>query len=51
MDISIMDNAYGMDIDPQPVKLERLRAGMEQILSSGGHVLLPVPAFGTGDRI
>ncbi|MGW8959679.1 hypothetical protein [Paenibacillus sp. NPDC055715] len=34
-----MDNAYGMDIDPQAVKLERLRAGMEQILSSGGHVL------------
>ncbi|AET58390.1 metal-dependent RNase, consists of a metallo-beta-lactamase domain and an RNA-binding KH domain [Paenibacillus terrae HPL-003] len=50
-DISIMDNAYGMDIDPQPVKLERLRAGMEQILSSGGHVLLPVPAFGRGQDL
>ncbi|WP_025683188.1 MBL fold metallo-hydrolase [Paenibacillus maysiensis] len=50
-DISIMDNAYGMDIDPQPVKLERLRAGMGQILSSGGHVLLPVPAFGRGQEL
>lgn len=43
-----MDNAYGMDIDPQPVKLERLRVEMERILWSGGHVLLPVPAFGRG---
>ncbi len=47
-DISIMDNAYGMDIDPQPVKLGRLRVEMERILRSGGHVLMPVPAFGRG---
>ncbi|PNQ83200.1 MBL fold metallo-hydrolase [Paenibacillus polymyxa] len=51
VDISIMDNAYGMDIDPQPVKLERLRVEMEQVLLSGGHVLLPVPAFGRGQEL
>ncbi|MGG4221534.1 MBL fold metallo-hydrolase [Paenibacillus jamilae] len=51
VDISIMDNAYGMDIDPQPVKLERLRVEMEQTLLSGGHVLLPVPAFGRGQEL
>ncbi|QDY85020.1 MBL fold metallo-hydrolase [Paenibacillus polymyxa] len=51
VDISIMDNAYGMDIDPQPVKLKRLRVEMEQILWSGGHVLLPVPAFGRGQEL
>ncbi|TKH45402.1 MBL fold metallo-hydrolase [Paenibacillus terrae] len=50
-DISIMDNAYDMDIDPQPVKLERLRVEMERILSAGGHVLLPVPAFGRGQDL
>ncbi len=50
-DISIMDNAYGMDIDPQPVKLERLRVEMERILLSGGHVLLPVPVFGRGQDL
>jgi Cft2 family RNA processing exonuclease len=50
-DISIIDNAYGMDMEPQPVKLEQLRTGMEQVLSSGGHVLLPVPAFGRGQEL
>lgn len=50
-DISIMDNAYGMDRDPQPVKLERLRVEMERTLWSGGHVLLPVPAFGRGQDL
>ncbi|ASR50040.1 MBL fold metallo-hydrolase [Paenibacillus kribbensis] len=50
-DVAIMDNAYGMDKDPQPVKLERLRAELEQILASEGHVLLPVPAFGRGQEL
>ncbi|WP_025719744.1 MBL fold metallo-hydrolase [Paenibacillus sp. 1-18] len=50
-DIAIMDNAYGMDKDPQAVKLERLRAELGRILASKGHVLLPVPAFGRGQEL
>lgn len=44
--LSIIDNAYGTDEEPQKVKMERLYQKCMNTLSAGGRVLLPVPAFG-----
>jgi len=46
LDLSLLDNAYGMDCESQQVKLEQLQAATEAILNRGGHVLLPVPMLG-----
>ena len=47
-DLAVIDAAYGMDAEAQPVLLERLAARIGQALAQGGSVLLPVPAFGRG---
>ncbi|WP_088833608.1 MBL fold metallo-hydrolase [Paenibacillus tyrfis] len=47
-DLAVIDAAYGMDAEVQPVLLERLAARIGQALAQGGSVLLPVPAFGRG---
>lgn len=49
--LSIMDNAYGMDEASQEQKLNALRQFMLEVLDRGGHVLLPVPAFGRGQEL
>lgn len=49
--LSIMDNAYGLDEETQQDKLKRLRSTAEEALQDGGHVLLPVPAFGRGQDL
>ncbi|WP_246098415.1 MBL fold metallo-hydrolase [Saccharibacillus brassicae] len=45
-DLSIVDNAYGTDDEPQASKLERLRTSILSVLERGGRTLLPLPAFG-----
>lgn len=50
-DLSIMDNAYGMEEEPQQTKLEQLNRAISKTLQSGGHLLLPVPAFGRGQEM
>ncbi|NWL87976.1 MBL fold metallo-hydrolase [Paenibacillus sp. 79R4] len=49
--LSIMDNAYGMDDESQEQKLNALRQFTLEVLGRGGHVLLPVPAFGRGQEL
>ncbi|WMT43086.1 MBL fold metallo-hydrolase [Paenibacillus sp. D2_2] len=49
--LSIMDNAYGMDEESQEQKLHALQQFMLEVLGRGGHVLLPVPAFGRGQEL
>ena len=46
-----MDNAYGLDEESQEQKLNALRQFMLEVLGRGGHVLLPVPAFGRGQEL
>jgi predicted metal-dependent RNase len=45
-DLSIVDNAYGMDNDRQDAKLSQLQDTAERVLDAGGHLLLPVPTGG-----
>ncbi|GGG12814.1 MBL fold metallo-hydrolase [Paenibacillus aceti] len=49
--LAIMDNAYGMDEESQEQKLKALRQFMAKVLGRGGHVLLPVPAFGRSQEV
>ncbi|RUT45319.1 MBL fold metallo-hydrolase [Paenibacillus anaericanus] len=50
-DLSIVDNAYGMENDTQQVKLEQLKQAAERVLEAGGHLLLPVPTLGRGQEL
>jgi Cft2 family RNA processing exonuclease len=50
-DLSIVDNAYGMENESQIVKLEQLRQTAERVLEAGGQLLLPVPALGRGQEL
>lgn len=50
-DLSIVDNAYGMENEPQHVKLEQLKQTVESVLEAGGQLLLPVPALGRGQEL
>ncbi|ANS77337.1 hypothetical protein AWM70_19210 [Paenibacillus yonginensis] len=47
-DLVIMDNAYGSDEETQEIKLKALERVARNTLEAGGHVLLPVPAYGRG---
>ncbi|AZS15159.1 MBL fold metallo-hydrolase [Paenibacillus lutimineralis] len=49
--LSIMDNAYGMDEESQEQKMNALQQFILEVLGRGGHVLLPVPAFGRGQEL
>lgn len=51
MTLSIIDNAYGADEQSQSQKLNALRQLILEVLERGGHVLLPVPAFGRGQDL
>ncbi|WP_018888093.1 MBL fold metallo-hydrolase [Paenibacillus massiliensis] len=50
-DISIVDAAYGMDVETQEDKQSQLRAELVATFQNGGHVLMPVPAFGRGQDL
>lgn len=50
-DLSIVDNAYGMENDTQQVKLEQIKQAAERVLEAGGHLLLPVPTLGRGQEL
>ncbi|GAA0134467.1 MBL fold metallo-hydrolase [Paenibacillus sp. YSY-4.3] len=49
--LSIIDNAYGIDEQSQNQKLHGLRQFILEVQERGGHVLLPVPAFGRGQDL
>lgn len=49
--LAIIDNAYGLDEESQEDKLSALREFIVKIQARGGHVLLPVPAFGRGQEL
>ncbi|WP_322745722.1 MBL fold metallo-hydrolase [Paenibacillus donghaensis] len=49
--LSIIDNAYGTDEESQDQKLNALRRFIHGVGERGGHVLLPVPAFGRGQEL
>ncbi|MEC0089484.1 MBL fold metallo-hydrolase [Paenibacillus macquariensis] len=51
VDLSIIDNAYGMESDPQQVKLEQLTQAAKRVLGAGGHLLLPIPTLGRGQEL
>ncbi|TVY03126.1 MBL fold metallo-hydrolase [Cohnella terricola] len=45
-DLAIVDNAYGLEEEAQPAKLEQLRQTGEAVFKAGGHLMLPLPVFG-----
>ncbi|MDU0330652.1 MBL fold metallo-hydrolase [Paenibacillus barengoltzii] len=47
-DLAIVDNAYGNDQESQEDKLFHLTKVAQKTLELGGHLLLPVPAYGRG---
>lgn len=49
--LSIMDNAYGTDEESQDQKQDLLGRFAQRVLERGGHVLMPVPAFGRGQDL
>ncbi|NEW08387.1 MBL fold metallo-hydrolase [Paenibacillus sp. SYP-B3998] len=48
---AIIDGAYGVDAEPQAEKLAKLYSSAENVLTSGGHLLLPVPVSGRGQEL
>ncbi|MDO7907511.1 MBL fold metallo-hydrolase [Paenibacillus sp. JX-17] len=51
LSLSIVDNAYGTDEESQRQKLAELRRFILKTQERGGHLLLPVPAFGRGQDL
>lgn len=50
-DISIVDAAYGRDVETQQDKQSQLHAELAAAFQHGGHVLMPVPTFGRGQDL
>lgn len=50
-DLAIMDNAYGLEDEPQRHKLEQLWQAAGNTYQAGGHLMLPVPAFGRSQEL
>jgi Cft2 family RNA processing exonuclease len=48
---AIIDAAYSMDSESQQKKLSHLYDLVEQTVSKGGQILLPVPAYGRGQEL
>lgn len=46
IDLAIIDNAYGIEQESQHTKLTQLYSIINNTILTGGHVLLPIPAFG-----